>query len=604
MATASTTDTTSSPLSAVQFATQGAASGGPALGTVDTSQPNPNTVTAGLQNTSPTSNLTKVATQGIGPDGKPIYDVFAGQEHIADPNDPRLKGVDIASLPTGTAPSKFESAFNTTKAAGTTSPTSLGDGSALVNNNIAQDNSNTQADTVIAADRAHQQYLTDYAASLSSANQQQTLLQQYQDMSKQLGIPALNTQLINMKNVIDGTEQDIRDEVTKAGGFATDSQVLALTNARNKSMIQNYNNLLQTRTDMQNNLTTMIGLSEKDRAYASAQIDKQLNFDQQEMQYADKMLKNAQDSLANSAKTMGWEGILKSALATGDPQAVARINSTMGNGFDLAQAAQQEKDAKTVSNLKTTLENQKLQGDIALNTAQIAKTKADTAQIYSNMGGKTNIGITVPITDGNGKTSYVPINLAPYYNVSNSGVEYIDASALEGTAAQKRDLVNEATKAGYKVITNKNTAADLINIKDANSKLDSISTTMAGIGQPGWVSRLAGGLGLTWLETATQSNPQKAAAGALQAVGLDILKAISGVQGFRGNQSAVQQVTEHLPKITDTVDTINQKIAYIRQLISDREDAAVGKPKVEVVPINQIPAGYYQASDGLFYPKR
>ncbi len=85
-------------------------------------------------------------------------------------------------------------------------------------------------------------------------------------------------------------------------------------------------------------------------------------------------------------------------------------------------------------------------------------------------------------------------------------------------------------------------------------------------------------------------------------------QAISGVQGFRGNQSAIQQVTDHLPKITDTVDTINQKVAYIRALVSDREDSIVGKPQAKaetaaVIPAEQVPAGYYQASDGLLYKK-
>ena len=115
-----------------------------------------------------------------------------------------------------------------------------------------------------------------------------------------------------------------------------------------------------------------------------------------------------------------------------------------------------------------------------------------------------------------------------------------------------------------------------------------------------------------------QTNTQQAAAGALQSVGLDILKAISGVQGFRGNQSAIQQITDHLPTIYDTKDVVAQKIDYINQLISDRENAALGtstnQPQSStsntsssapptVVPASQIPPGYYQASDGKFYKK-
>ena len=73
---------------------------------IDTTQPSPETTEI-----KPSGDLTKVATEGIGPGGEPIYDVFAGQEHVQDPSDPRLKGVNIPNLPTGTAPSGFQSKF-------------------------------------------------------------------------------------------------------------------------------------------------------------------------------------------------------------------------------------------------------------------------------------------------------------------------------------------------------------------------------------------------------------------------------------------------------------------------------------------------------------
>ena len=183
----------------------------------------------------------------------------------------------------------------------------------------------------------------------------------------------------------------------------------------------------------------------------------------------------------------------------------------------------------------------------------------------------------VNITNDDGSTTSISSAVAPYYNTSHSGVGYIDASTLQGTAAEKTAIVNEATKEGLKVITNKNTAADITNIKDAYSKLDTIGTIFAGIAQPGALARDLYGAGLTSLASMAQTDPQKAAAGALQSVGLDILKAISGIQGFRGNSSAIQQVTSHLPSIYDTTDVVNQKIDYINKLISDREDAIVGK---------------------------
>lgn len=437
-----------------------------------------------------------------------------------------------------------------------------------------------------AVSKATQRYTDDYAKAMSSQSQSESLVQQYQDLSSQLGIPALNTQLMNMKNVIDGTEDDIRNEVTKASGFATDSQVLAMTNARNKTMIQNYNNLLQTRSDAMTQLTTLSGLAAQDKQFAAAQIDRQLNFDQQQIIFATNAQKNAQDSIQKSIDNYGAASVLKQALATGDPNAVARINATMGNSFDLATAA-----------ATPTLDEQVKQ-------ANIAQSKAAIASSYSNIA-KNKFDMSGGSTSGNYSAA-----LAPYINQTSGGTQYFDASSLQGTASQKTALINQATAAGLKVITNKNTAADLVNITDAKNKLQTIQGVMQNIAQPSWLERDLGGLGLTKLAALAQSDPRKAAAGSLSAVGLDILKAISGVQGFRGNQTAVQQVTDHLPKITDTTAVVNQKVDYINQLISDREDAALGQNSNAKTPAPQpllaptaVPSGYYQASDGLLYKK-
>ncbi len=239
-----------------------------------------------------------------------------------------------------------------------------------------------------------------------------------------------------------------------------------------------------------------------------------------------------------------------------------------------------------------------------LRALQISKAQVDLQKAINDA--KTSSNPTVSVVNDAGNTVTIPTNVAPYYNVASNGVEYVDASTLQGTAAEKTQIINDAQKAGYKIITNSNTAADLVNIKDAKDKLNTVQTTMAGIGQPGWVSRLAGGLGMTALETATQSDPQKAAAGALQSIGLDVLKAISGVQGFRGNQSAIQQVTDHLPKITDTVDTINQKVKFINDLVNARENAIVGQPKAVDTGVDQTVNGvtYSKGADGLYYPKK
>lgn len=225
-------------------------------------------------------------------------------------------------------------------------------------------------------------------------------------------------------------------------------------------------------------------------------------------------------------------------------------------------------------------------GILRTDTPQDAQSKLKDSAIYhketyiappaGSGGGVT--GVT-QATDANGNPIQIPNSVAPYYNQSHNGVGWVDASTLQGTAAEKRNIVNDAQSSGLKVITNKNQAADLTNINDAYAKLDTIGSIMAGIDQPGWIQRDLGGLGFSKLQAMAQSDPQKAAAGALSSVGLDILKAISGVQGFRGNTAAIQQVKDHLPSIYDTNATAQQKISFTQQLIADRENAITGKPK-------------------------
>lgn len=290
---------------------------------VDTSQPSPTTVAV-----TPAS-ATTTATPAV-------VSAADAQKNLTNGG---LTGSDLTNAKS--ALSAYQQGHTAATASGVPAPQDAGTGMSDATQTAG---STTQAyapapEVQDAVAKATKQYTDDYASYMSSSKQGETLVQQYTDLSNQLGIPALNTELMNMKNVIDGTEDDIRNEVTKTGGFATDSQVLAMSNARNKVMIQNYNNLLQTKTDAMTQLTTLSGLAAQDRTFAADQLDKQLNFDQQQITFATNAQKNAQDANQKSLDNYGAANVLKQLQATGDPNAIARFNSTMGAGFDIATAA-------------------------------------------------------------------------------------------------------------------------------------------------------------------------------------------------------------------------------------------------------------------------
>jgi hypothetical protein len=197
--------------------------------------------------------------------------------------------------------------------------------------------------------------------------------------------------------------------------------------------------------------------------------------------------------------------------------------------------------------------------DIALTRAQTNEANANTAKTQADASAE------------NSATS-----LMPYLSQTSTGAPYVDLSSVSATERGK--LAQVAAANGVQVITNTNEAADLTNITNAYSDLDTMQSTLSGLTSPNPISRLANNFGLNPIATALQTDPQKTAASTLQDAGLDLFKAISGVQGFRGNSSILQQIKENLPSIYDTTDTATQKLSIVRQLIQNRENAIVTPP--------------------------
>lgn len=213
-------------------------------------------------------------------------------------------------------------------------------------------------------DKNFDSIFTDFDKMMSPQKQHTSLVSEYQNLSKALGIQEINAELINSKKIIDGTEDDIRSEVTATGGVATDSQVLALSNARNKSIVKNYNALLSTRDNAMQQLNTMMQLTVQDRQMAQAEFDRKLDYGFKIADYKQKFQQNAVEGLNNIVKTTGYAGLL--ASLNGNPYDIALAEKTLNLGQGglqkLATLPPSEKDALALENQK--LQNQKLRQDI------------------------------------------------------------------------------------------------------------------------------------------------------------------------------------------------------------------------------------------------
>lgn len=215
--------------------------------------------------------------------------------------------------------------------------------------------STANIDAQLAQDKGYQQLLADRAEYNNVANQGKSLLDFYNQATKDAGIPALNEQLVNYKKIIDGTEDDIRKEVQSTGGLATDSQILALSSARNKSLIKNYNALLDSKSMAMESINNMVNLASQDRQFALQSISQKMQFDQQINEYRDKFVNNAKEAYANIINAIGYSGLLQSLH---DPSEVALAEKTLGLApgqlQQIVTAQQSQTNLKTLADYTVT----------------------------------------------------------------------------------------------------------------------------------------------------------------------------------------------------------------------------------------------------------
>ncbi len=295
-------------------------------------------------------------------------------------------------------------------------------------------------------------------------------------------------------------------------------------------------------------------------------------------------------------------GVLKDYVSNGgnDPQVMSAIRNATNVGDaitaagpglktmtgDFADYPQYANDAKAngITPLSATDWLAKKQATDATNKSKeaygtaFATASGKAAGEAASSGSNGNVITSVVQSPTTGVIYNPPAMIAPYVGFASNGVKYVDLSNFAGTPTEKNKAVNDAQAAGYKVITNKNSAQDVTNIQDALSKLQLIKDAFDPLAQDNAAARDTFGAALSTLSAFAQTNPDAAAIGSFQDSALDILKAMSGTQGFRGGQSIIEAVKSTFPQITDTKAVADQKIKNMEAQIKSRETALVGKP--------------------------
>ncbi len=165
-------------------------------------------------------------------------------------------------------------------------------------------------------------------AATNTQNTQQTFTDIYKGMENDPALVGLKTDLMNVNNIMNGTEDDIRDEITKAGGTGTESQIQAMTAARNKTLLKQANSLSSAIQQKEDYITQIMNLTQADRAQADKQVTQKLGLTQQLSDMIDKQNNAAKDNYQKIVDTVGYDGLAKSF--NGNTTQMARAEKLLG----------------------------------------------------------------------------------------------------------------------------------------------------------------------------------------------------------------------------------------------------------------------------------
>lgn len=183
-------------------------------------------------------------------------------------------------------------------------------------------------DSYISTDPGITELMKGITELLNPQVQTTSILDDYKQLYKESGLDQINHEIIDAETVINGTEQDIRNEIQTAGGFGTESQVQAMALSRNKSLLTRYNQLVQMKTDATNQLNTMSQLSIQDKQMAQKKIDTQIGAMFNMADFAQKAQNNTQEQYKWLTEKMGADGVYNAYK--NDPRQLGFLEKSLG----------------------------------------------------------------------------------------------------------------------------------------------------------------------------------------------------------------------------------------------------------------------------------
>lgn len=370
----------------------------------------------------------------------------------------------------------------------------------------------------------------------------------------------IKTDLMNIKRVMGGTEQEISDEITKAGGFSTSSQVRALSIARNSALLKQASQLTDQLSIVQDaiaNDTTLLGDMKQ-------QANTLFSQGMQIMNYMQENQRNSFNAASNSIDTLlKMDGGLSSMV--GHPDQLSYVDQIKGwpSGttaglasqpakVDHSPAYKEWKDAVSTGYKGTFMQYQ--------------DADANRKQKATGVAGFTAAQVNTTVNQIAGAFDNEPI--VKNFNILNEGYQFA-----------------------------KNLSNDTKNPADDQGLIYAFAKAM----DPGSVVR-----------EGEYNTVQRYAQSLVNSYGKSVTQAIAGT-GFLSTDARTNLKKTIESKYQASKINYDSVYAQYQQRINDAKSgkgnsltdysAAYKNDPPKEIPKADIPNGFYQASDGLFYKK-
>ena len=280
---------------------------------------------------------------------------------------PSVPGSPTAPIDTGaTTPNRFQAAHAQLSAGGATPTGNPGQNMAAVfGATPAAPPESTVVDQVFSEDPMINSIMQSATEFLSAESQKTTLMQDYKKLYKESGLKDINEELIDAETILDGTEDDIRNEIQTAGGFGTESQVQAMTLSRNKGLLKRYNQLFAAKQDAQQNLNTMMTINQQDRQMAQDRVNKQIDVAFKLADFRQQATNATKESYRWMISTLGADGVYNAYKA--DPKQMGNLERVLGlPSGGLQSAAAQAANQRSAETYMRSLQIKKAEQDVGI----------------------------------------------------------------------------------------------------------------------------------------------------------------------------------------------------------------------------------------------